>query len=44
MVLYKQSWGSERELVVGKAKKAGWLVKTEVGGKTWKLKREITDV
>lgn len=25
MVLYKQSWGSERELVVGKAKKASWL-------------------
>lgn len=30
-------WEEQRKLT-------GWLVKTEVGGKTWKLKREITDV
>lgn len=46
IVLSKQSLGNEREAVVGTAKKAkrGWLLKTDVGGKTQKLKREITDM
>lgn len=46
IVLSKQSLGNEREAVVGTAKKAqcGWLVKTDVGGKTQKLRREITDM
>lgn len=47
IVLYKQSLGNEREAAVRTAKKAkcGWLVKTgRGGGKTQRLKREVTDM